>query len=82
MLQQLTGMQVINIYTGDMALRIWPSVEKTLPILIHTLGLFASLQAMQLIINHGRKFLIQRGTIYLAFLSLIFALCFVWKKSV
>ena len=54
-LQQFSGIQVIVLYAGDIMLRIWPSIEKTLPILLHSLGFVATLQTIWLIERFGRK---------------------------
>lgn len=37
------------IYAGDVILRIYPSIEKTLPILLQALGLYASFLAIELL---------------------------------
>jgi hypothetical protein len=55
MLQQLSGIQIVILYAGDIVLRIWPSIEKTLPILIHSLGFIACYQTMWMISIYGRK---------------------------
>ena len=51
LMQQISGIQVILLYTGDIVLRIWPSIEKTLPILMHTLGLMASFMTFWLMVT-------------------------------
>jgi facilitated trehalose transporter len=80
-LQQLSGIQIIIIYTGDIVLKIWPSIEKTLPILIHGLGAMACYLTMWLIGHYGRKELIQKGTLILIVFSFMFVGCFIWKNN-
>lgn len=78
-LQQLSGIQIVILYAGDIVLKIFPSIEKTLPILIHSLGFIACYQTMWMISIYGRKEIIQKGTIALASISILFMLCFIWK---
>jgi hypothetical protein len=54
-IQQLSGIQIIIIYTGDIVLKIWPILEKPLPIIIHILGFIASYQTMKALGIYGRK---------------------------
>jgi len=53
--QQFTGIQIIIIYTGEIVLKIWPAVEKPLPIIINTLGFIASYQTIKALEIYGRK---------------------------
>jgi hypothetical protein len=54
-LQQASGIQVIILYAGDILLKLYPFLEKFVPLFLQIVGLLASLQTVRLLQNHGRK---------------------------
>jgi hypothetical protein len=54
-LQQVSGIQVIILYAGDILLKLYPFLEKLVPLFLQIVGLLASLQTVRLLQTHGRK---------------------------
>jgi hypothetical protein len=54
-LQQLSGIQVVILYVGEIMLSIKPELQKVVPLVLQIEGLVASLYAMRLTDTHGRK---------------------------
>jgi hypothetical protein len=48
-LQQITGIQIVVLYTGEMLLSILPSMEKIVPIFLSTLGFAMTFYGMKLL---------------------------------
>lgn len=80
-LQQITGIQVIILYTGEIMLSIDPGLQKIVPLILQIEGLVASLYAIRLIENHGRKQLIQNGLFVMGIALAIISLSFFVQSS-
>ncbi len=74
--QQVSGIQVIILYAGDILLKLYPFLEKLVPLFLQIVGLLASLQTSRLLNNRGRKEAIQYGAFYMGIALLIVAFCF------
>lgn len=75
-LQQLTGIQVIILYAGEIMLDIEPQLQKIVPLILQLIGLISSLYAMKIIQTHGRKELLQFGLFYMGTIYILIAICF------
>jgi SP family arabinose:H+ symporter-like MFS transporter len=75
-LQQVSGIQVIILYAGDILLKLYPFLEKIVPLFLQIVGLMASLQTVRLLPTRGRKELIQDGSLVMGITLLIVAFCF------
>jgi len=61
-LQQMTAIQVIYIYVGQIVYKVYPSMASFLPILIHGEGIIAIFFTIYIINFLGRKTILQLGT--------------------
>ena len=80
-MQHLTGIQIIILYTGEIMQSVWPSLSKIVPVLMQIMGLFASIITFHTINFYGRKTLIQRSTLAMVPLHLLVFLCFMLQDS-
>ena len=75
-LQQLSGIQIVNLYAGEIVLTLWPEIAKVVPVLLQTEGFFFTLLIFYVIDSFGRKSIVQGALIAKAVLHFVLFWCF------
>ena len=75
-LQQMTAIQVIYIYVGEIVGKVYPSLDQFLPILIHAEGIIAIFLTIHFTEYIGRKTILQFGTVGSFLCLTLISFCF------
>jgi hypothetical protein len=80
-MQQMTAIQVVYIYVGEIVLQVYPSLYMFIPVLVHSQGVLAIFLSMQFTKTYGRKDILQFGCLGCAISLFVISGCFFAKGS-